>query len=164
MKEHSINKEDIESIHIVHSAGCRCTTEPLEEKQNPPTPEAAMFSNPYVDTYTEETFQRNMANPEFVEYMKRFIFAYDPSITTAFDNYPITITLRNGQTFSKVEASLPGNQQNPVTWEQVIQKFQKSQKFSAVDLGQKKYKKVIEICRNMENIDDMRCLVQAITP
>lgn len=176
MKEHGFSKEDIKSIHIKTSAGCRCTYLPHEEKWNPQSPESAMFSNPYaltyavftgdcyMDAFKDEAFEKVMADPAFKAFMQKISYEYDPEIVTAFDNYPITITLNDGREFSKVEGGLPGNQANPMTWEQAIDKFRKTQRFSAVDLGEEKYNKVIEICRNMENIDDMRCLVDAMTP
>ncbi len=176
MKDHGIAKEDIESIHITTSMGCRCTTNPIEEKQYPRTPEEALFSNPYAATYAiftgdcfidafhEDNYEKMMADPEFVDFMKKFSYTATPEITTAFDNYPIEITLKDGRKFSKVEGDLPGNQKNPMTWEQAIAKFEKVQKFSAVDLGKAKYDKVIEICRNLENVDDVRVLFEAMVP
>jgi len=53
---------------------------------------------------------------------------------------------------------------NPATWELIIEKFWKCTKFSAVDLGEEKYNRIIEICRNLENETDMRELVNALVP
>lgn len=61
-------------------------------------------------------------------------------------------------------SNLPGSQANSITWEQVTDKFRKSIKYSAVDLGEEKYNQTIEICKHLEEVDDMRCLINAMTP
>lgn len=176
MREHRFGREEIASIHITTSMGCRCTTEPIEEKRNPQTTQEAMFSNPYalayavftgdcfLDAFRQEPFEKMMADSAFRDFMGRIRYEATPAITTAFDNYPIVITLKDGRVFSRTEGGLPGNQQNPVTWEQVIEKLYKSYQFSAVALGEEKLEEVIRICREMENISDMHVLVDAMTP
>lgn len=176
MKEKDITKEDISHIHYITSHAGEHVWEPHDVKYNPQTPESAMFSGPYsvayavfygdcfLDAYKPEVFKANMKNPEFVAFMNQITQENDESIKTTFDNYYIIITTKDGKEYKKLESNTPGNQANPVTWEQVIDKFWKSTKFAAVDLGREKYEKVIEICRNMENVDDMRQLFEAMVP
>lgn len=176
MKEHGIKREDIESAHFRVSTGCDHTWGPIEVKSNPQTPEEAMFSNPYsitqaaftgdcfLDAFKQDVFEQNMKNLEFVDFMHRLTYEVDPSIETAFDNYGITVTLKDGRTFSKVESGLPGNLTHQLRWDQVIEKFHKASRFAAVDLGEEKYNQIIDICKNMEHEGDMHKLVEALLP
>lgn len=176
MKEHGIQREEIKSAHFRVSAGCEHTWGPIEVKSNPKTPEEALFSNPYsitqaaftgdcfLDAFQSDVFRRNMANPEFVDFMHSLTYEVDPTIETAFDNYEITVTLKDGRVFSKVETELPGNLSHQLTWDQVIEKFNKASKFAAIDLGAEKYNKIIEFCKNLENMEDVRELVEALLP
>jgi 2-methylcitrate dehydratase PrpD len=176
MKEHGFKREDIKSAHFRVSVACDHTWGPIEVKSNPKTPEEALFSNPYsitqaaftgdcfLDAFQKENFERNMSNPEFVDFMHKLTYELDPAIETAFDNYGITVTLKDGRKFSKVETDLPGNLTNQLTWDQVINKFHKASKFAAVDLGEEKYNKIIAFCRNMENMEDIHELVKVLLP
>lgn len=176
MKEMGIGKENIEKIHCITSQAGAHVWEPKISKYAPKTPEAAMFSAPYgitqavfygdcfLDAYKPENFGKNIKDPEFTAFMNCITQEVDESIQSTFDDYYIEITTKDGHTYKKQECNTPGNQKNPVTWEQVEEKFWKCTKFSAVDLGEEKYKKVIEICKNLENIEDMKCLVATMTP
>lgn len=176
MRENNIKKEDIKSIHYITSHNGEHTWAPEEQKFNPKTPEGAMFSTPYsvayavfngdcfLDAYKPEAFKASMSNPEFVEFMNLMSQETDESNKKAFDDYTVVVTLKDGRVIKRFIGDTPGNQACPMNWEQVIEKFWKSTKFSAVDLGEEKYNKVIDICKNMENIDDMRCLLYAMTP
>ena len=173
MKDHSFSWQEIEKVHYTVSSGCRCTIEPYEEKWAPKTSEEAMFSNPYsvayavmtgdcfLDAYEQACVDRNMASPEFRDLMNRLSYEVDPSITP-FDNYRIRVILKDGRTFSKVEDMLLGNVKNPMTWEQIEHLFWNCTRYSAKDLGKEKYEKVIEICKTMEQLDDVRELVNVL--
>lgn len=175
MEEHGFTWQDIEEAHFTVSNGARCTIEPANEKWNPQTPAEAMFSNPYsvayaaitgdcfLDAYDPEIIAEKTAAPEFKDLMPRLTYDVDMSLPP-FDDYPITVTLKDGRKFSKVESMLLGNVKNPMTWEQIEHKFWNCTKSSAVDLGQEKYQKIIEICKNLENMDDMNVLLEAMTP
>lgn len=176
MEEKGIKKDDITHIHYITSHAGGHVWEPHEAKYNPSTPEGAMFSGPYsvaqavfygdcfLDAFTPENFKKNMTDPEFVAFMNSITQENDDSIKTTFDNYYVIITTKDGKEYKKLESNTPGNQANPITWDQVINKFWKSTEFAAVDLGKEKYNKVIDICKNMEDIEDMRCLLYAMIP
>lgn len=175
MKEYNFTWRDIEKAHFTISAGARCTVEPAEVKWNPKTPAEALFSNPYavafaaitgdcfLDAFEEDVVHEKMASPEFKELMPRLTYTVDPTIPTPFDNYPITVTLKDGREFSRVENMLLGNTVNPMTWEQIEHKFWNCTKYSAIDLGKEKYQKIIDFCKNLDNIDDVSGIFNSIT-
>lgn len=176
MKEHGFTWQEIEGIHYVVSYGCRNTIEPHEGKWNPKVPAEAMFSTPYavayaamtgdcfIDAFWQENIDKSMSNPYFVDLMNRMTFEVDPSIKTPFDNYTITVTLKDGRKFSKVEDMLPGNTKNPMSWADVERKFWRSAQYAAVDLGKEKYEKLIDLCKHLEQVEDIHELVQAMLP
>ncbi|MCI8291987.1 MAG: MmgE/PrpD family protein [Hespellia sp.] len=174
MKEHAFTWQEIESVHYTVSAGCRCTIEPAEVKWNPQTPAEALFSNPYsvayaaitgdcfLEAYEADVIKEKMASPEFQDLMPRISYETDPSLPP-FDDYPITVTLKDGRTFSKIEDMLPGNVKNPMSWEQIEHKFWNCTRYSAIDLGKEKYEKIIELCKNLEKLEDMNELLNVLT-
>lgn len=176
MKEHNFTWQDIEEAHFTISAGARCTTEPAEVKWNPKTSAEAMFSNPYavafaaitgdcfLDAFEADVVTEKMASPEFQELMPRLTYDVDLSLPTPFDNYPITVTLKDGRKFSKVESMLPGNVVNPLSWDDLVHKTWNCTKFSAVDLGKEKYQKIIDLCKHLEELEDMNELLEAMMP
>lgn len=177
MKEHNFVWQDIEEVHYTVSAGCRCTIEPAEIKWNPASAAEALFSNPYsvafaaitgdcfLDAFEEATVQEKMASPEFKELMPRLKYTVDADVvTTPFDNYPVKVTLKDGRVFEKVEDMLLGNTKNPMTWEDVEHKFWNCTKYAAVDLGKKKYQEIIDLCKNLETLEDAHKLLEAMCP
>ncbi len=176
MKENGLKREDIAGIHVVTSPAGELTWVPRDIKYRPATPEGGMFSTPYslaravfygdcfLDAYEPEHFRHNMEDPEFLAFMDCITQSIDPAIKPAFDDYYVTIRTRDGREFTRQVCDTPGNQKNPMTWDQAIDKFRKCQKYSAVDLGQDKYEQVVEICRNLDTIKDVSVLVDAMTP
>lgn len=176
MEEKKIKREDIAHIHFITSHAGSHVWEPHDLKYQPVSPESAMWSGPYsvaravfygdcfLDAFKEEHFNKNMSDPEFVEFMNHITQESDDSIKANFDDYYVIITTKDGKEYKKQESYTPGNLKKPVTWQQVVEKFWKSTEFSAVDLGKEKYQKVIEICKDMEHLEDMRCLLEAMMP
>ena len=176
MKEHGIDREQIASIHFVTSHAGEHTWAPRDLKYDPKTPEAAMFSTPYsvahavftgdcyLEAYRPDVFEKNMENPEFVAFMNVLTQENDQEIKATFDDYIVTIHLKDGSEVSRQITDLPGNRTHAVTWEQVEEKFRKTIPYAAVDLGEEKYNRIIEICRHLEDISDVSCLVSALLP
>ena len=175
MKEHGFGWQDIENAHFTVSAGARCTIEPAGEKWHPVKPSQALFSNPYntaytvitgdcfLEAHTPDVIAARMASPEFQELMPRLTYEVDESLPP-FDYFPIKVTLKDGRVFSKVESSVPGNVNDPMSWEQLESKFWNCTRFSAVDLGKEKYQTIIDLCRRLEELDDVRVLLDAMMP
>ena len=50
-----------------------------------------------------------------------------------------------------------------MSWDEVEHKFWNATRFCAVDLGKEQYREIIRICKNLEQIEDMRELADAMT-
>ena len=175
MDEYRFSWREIDAVHYTVSNGCRCTIEPKQEKWNPRTPAEALFSNPYsvafaavtgdcfLDAYEQQVIDEKMNSPEFRDLMSRLSYEVDPSLPP-FDGYTIRLRLKDGRTFEKVENELLGNVVNPMTWEQVEEKFRKCARYSARQISEEACGTISRLCRNMEEIPDMRQLLQALLP
>lgn len=176
MKENKIQREDIQSLHFIISSSAEQCFIPREVRLNPKTPEAAKFSTYYVvvngiftgdcflDSFQKERIQQNMNNPEFRDLMNRITYEIDPDNQEVFDDFTVVCTLKDGRIIRRFTGDLPGNRKTPVTWEKVLEKFNKTIPYSAVNLGKEKYNRIIEICRNLENVQDMECLMDSLIP
>ena len=176
MKKNGIRREEIAGIHIITSPAREFTYVPHEAKYAPTSAGAGMFSAPYsiahavftgdcfLEAYEKEVFDGHMKDPVFRDFMHIITQESDPSIHRTFDDQRITITLKNGKTFSCVARDIPGSQENAISWEQVIEKFRKAEKYSLIELGEEKGRRIIDICKHLDEIEDMTCLVDALMP
>ena len=174
MKEHRFTWWEIDTLHFTVSEGCRHVFEPHDKKWNPSTGEAGMFSAPYsiayaaihgdcfLEAYSDAEVQKNMADPAFRALMDGMSYDVDESLPS-FDDYTITVTLKDGRTFSRQEKDLPGNVRRPMSWDEVEHKFWNATRFCAVDLGKEQYREIIRLCKNLEQLADMRELADAMT-
>ena len=50
-----------------------------------------------------------------------------------------------------------------MSWDEAEHKFWNAARFCAVDLGKERYQKIIRLCKNLEQLADMRELADAMT-
>src|SRR5699024_10882002 len=112
--------------------------------------------------YSDAEVQKNMADPALRALMDGMSYDVDESLPS-FDDYTITVTLKDGRTFSRQEKDLPGNVRHPMSWDEAEHKFWNAARFCAVDLGKERYQKIIRLCKNLEQLADMRELADAMT-
>ena len=163
MKEHKFKAEDIQNIHVKESSFSYSIVCVPEDKVYKPTTKAeSQFSLPYVlsiaainqnvwlDSYTPEL--RNRADVKAM--MKKITFEKDsslPNITAV-----ITIKLNNGNEYKKEVIYPKGDRvHNPITREELLEKFHRLLSNSANPINSNVTKLLIDAVDNIEKIDDV---------
>ncbi|MDD5723742.1 MAG: MmgE/PrpD family protein, partial [Syntrophales bacterium] len=172
MSKNQIDYRQITGIHCIGSEGSRLTIEPMEAKWNPSTVAEAMFSTPYtvstaaitgnvfLDSYTDAELKRSDKR----ELMKKVTFNADPGIKTPFDGFTVEVTLQNGQKYSETNQYVLGHTKNPMSWDDLKEKFWNCVPYSAVPLPKKKFQAAADLCANLDEAKDMGDMVKALTP
>jgi 2-methylcitrate dehydratase PrpD len=172
MQRNYLDHRDIASILCRGSNGARMTFEPKDAKWNPQTPGEALYSTPYTvataaitgDVFLGDFTKEEIQRKDKRELMQKIVVEYDPLITDSFEGFPVTITLRDGRSFRHTTPYVMGHTKNPMTWDNLTRKFWKCASYSAVALPEAKLKKLIELCINLDQVQDVTALLSALTP
>jgi len=169
--QHHIDWRDIMDIHCMVSAGAQICIQPVRWK--PETKGDAMFSIPYCiahaamkgDVFLDAFNDQELADPEKLELMQkiRADVCMDESFPI-FDGFPLEVTLKDGSKYYISDEEVPGNPKNPMSWKQLEDKFWKCVPYAAVELPKQNLRKAIELCKSLENIQDMNELVDKLIP
>lgn len=171
MAKHAINHIDIATINCIGSEGSRMTTEPASVKWNPQTTPECLFSAPYTiataaingNVFLSDFEDAERSRSDKRELMKKISITHDPSIPD-FEGYSVEIQLKDGKSFQQTAPYVKGHTRNPMTWDDLTAKFWKCVPYSAITISEKKLCKFIEMCKNLEDVSDVRELLEALTP
>ena len=171
MRQHRLDAGEIEKITLgILKAGFALVAEPIEKKRNPASIVDAQFSMPFgaavailyqratLDEYTLE----NIEKPEIKALMDKVVCVTNPELEKEYPKkWPAlaTVTTQSGQKYSAKIEYPRGDPENPLTWEELIQKFKNlvSPVYS-VD----KQKKIIGRIRALEEEDDLNSLARLL--
>jgi 2-methylcitrate dehydratase PrpD len=136
MKENSLEAPDVAEVKLgILKAGFPIIVEPREAKYSPRTVVDAQFSMPFgaalailygrasPDEYTEA----NLKSPEVREMMSRVSCVSDAELDKAYPRqWPasVEIATKDGKRFSTKIDYPRGDPENPLSWEEVIEKFE----------------------------------------
>jgi len=172
VKEHNLKAEDIASIDIDEcSLNWAFSCQPKEAKWNPQTIAECMFSMPYLaatavynksvflDSYTPEAMAR-----EDVRGLMTRITAREDSTLPVFAAR-VNITLKNGNKYTKEYLYPRGHPKNPLTEQELIDKFKGCVPYSAYKLEDAVVDSLIKALLTLEAVDDVNTvLIVPLTP
>jgi 2-methylcitrate dehydratase PrpD len=135
MKEHGLKPADIEEVKLgILKAGIPIVAEPQELKHNPISVVDAQFSMPFgaaaailygrasLNEYTPE----KLKSRDVRAMMKRVTCVHDPGLDKVFPmQWPasVSIVTKAGEVFKTRIDHPKGDPENPLTWEELIDKF-----------------------------------------
>ncbi len=160
---HDIKTEDIDSVTVfIHPDAAQTVCEPVETKQNPVSGYHAKFSLHFniaaalvdgsvdLSTYRDE----KVHDSSILDMVGKISHTNDPD-----SPYPATyparmeIRMKDGQIFSGEIDHNKGSRKNPMSNDEVKQKFLSNAK---PVLGEKRSEKVTEYITNLEKLDDIQ--------
>ncbi|MBQ3010098.1 MAG: MmgE/PrpD family protein [Oscillospiraceae bacterium] len=150
----------IKNIHCIVSTSAGPVTQPT--RWNPVTDGDAMFSLPYAvchslmfgDVQLGDFTQDKIQDPEKRALMQKVTIEIDPN-RPIFDGFTVVITMEDGTVYEYTDDGLPGSERNPMTWDQIENKFWKCVEFAAKPIPEEKLKKLIELCKHLEEVEDI---------
>ncbi len=165
-EQNSIDWKKIQSILIeLSETPYNIVGQPQEIKFNPKSAVDGQFSAPYsvaiacienrafLEEYTDESVKR----PDVLECLKKITVKHSTELDRFFpESFPtrITITMEDGKNFVREVRYPKGDPENPLSWEDLLQKFDRCMVGSS--MLQENKRKLIEYIRNLENAGDMK--------
>jgi len=176
VKEHNISPNDIEEIKIgINSKAHSLLCKPIELKTKPRTVIDAQFSAPYIvvtaivdgkvdlSHFTEEAIKR----PEILQLLQRVKAEVDPDIDRESPRFPplpspshLRIKTKDGKVYEKRVDIAKGNPKNPMTRQELRDKFYYCAGYSARPLAKDRLDKVVELVDKLEEVDDVSQVIQ----
>jgi len=122
--------------------------------------QAAMYGDVQLDAFTDE---RLTNNEEMFSLLHLVHYSIDDS-KDIFDGYTVEVTLKDGTKYSYTDDGIPGSVRNPMSWEQLEKKYWQCVPYSAVALAKEKLETVVEMCKDLENVNDLNELMDNLVP
>ena len=147
---------------------------PLDRKRHPKTLVDAQFSVPYTvaaaiirgDVFIDEINDQAIKDPNILELANKVTPIVDNNRQTdlIIGSTIMEIKTKNGKKFSK-EIQFPrGNPKNPVTMEEVIEKFHKCVNYSIRPFPKENIDKIVDLLYNLEQLEEVTQLTQLLYP
>jgi 2-methylcitrate dehydratase PrpD len=167
VKEHDIKPEEVEEITV------HCTEEVLSNTRrpiviDPKSIDILRFNTRWcvgaivaqgraaIEDFTPEGVQKIKETVLPIAHKVKGV--YDPKLELdkVEDSMPSVVEIRvNGKTFTKRVDYVKGHPRNPMDWEDVAAKFRECVPFAAKHLSRGNIDKVIEMVRNLDEVDDV---------
>lgn len=171
--ENKVDYKNIKTVLIeLPKTGYDIVGQPAEVKFNPKNVVDGQFSAPYsvaiacmegkafLDEYTEESIRR----PDVHAFLKKITVKHAPDLEKYLPNpftARITVTMEDGNIYSKEVIYAKGDPQNPLSWEEILEKFNMLVSPSLVSRAKKK--KMIETIQHLEELDDIKEFTKLLT-
>lgn len=172
MKENRIALDDIRSIRVIlGSAAYPFVCVPKEKKYDPQTSIDGQFSVPYLvataalkgsvsfDDFSAEALR----NASVRALMQRTIEVGEDTGLGLFEAF-VGIVTKDGGVFEERINYVKGHPRNPMGWDEEAAKLEGCVSMSAKRFSDRRVKKLIQVLRNIEELDDMRNLARLLVP
>ncbi|NLO97245.1 MAG: MmgE/PrpD family protein [Peptococcaceae bacterium] len=172
VKEYKFEPEDVKSIMIWCGKGTQgLLGEPLEIKAKPRVVVDAQFSLAWgvatalakkqvgLQHYTDEAIK----DPAILDMAAKISLAYDPALdSTGLEPGRVAVTLKDGKTYSVQMDTATGSPERPITFEECENKFRNCIEFADRSLPPENVEKVINMVKDLENLSDIRELINLL--
>jgi len=175
--ENNIQPEEVKEVKVgVNTPTYELVALPLETRYHPVTPADAQFSIPYsvacavvnrkvfIDDYLDEALQRK----EIQEMTQKVRVEVDPDIEktdpVGFAGAKVLVITKNGKKYDKRIDHVKGTPQNPMSTEELEEKFRGCMNFSINKLPHTNIDNMIDKFRNLEDVNDISELVKLLCP
>ncbi len=172
VREHNVRPQDVEEITVFVGGHAKILCEPLETKQNPPTTVQAQFSIPYTvaaavtkrKVVLEDFRPDGIKDPATLQIARKVVPQFDPSLTTKdlIDRGGVEIRVKSGERYSERVDFPYGDPRNPISKEELIQKFRDCVLYSVKPIPKEKVDEVISMITNIEKVKDVSQIVQLL--
>lgn len=171
VKEHNISPNDIEGVKVwVSNWAYTVFGEPTKVRMRPKAVCDAVFSGRYIaacaildrkvdlSSFTDEAIKR----PNVLQFMHRVDIEVDPDIGRGMAGYPprvtptrVAIRVEGGKVYEKQVDVAKGNPLNPMTKEELKDKFYHCASYSARPLPKENLDRVVSLIDRLEEVEDV---------
>ncbi|HZP86261.1 MAG TPA: MmgE/PrpD family protein [Burkholderiales bacterium] len=173
MKEHRLRASDIAQIrvHVGDYQYQLCV--PFESRRAPTTLVDAKFSIPFCVAVAAARQRIGIAEFTSDALEDREILAIAQKVVAVQDSrYDWKMTLpdgrveivtHDGRTLDRIGSNAPGDESDPLTWDQLVEKFRDCASFAAIPLSTDKITRAQNMARNLESLDDATELLRVLS-
>jgi len=174
-REHEIDPQDVDSIQVrVNQAAYNLTCHPLESKRRPSSIPEAQFSIPYVvavallrgDVFLHDFTAEAITNEEVLSLAEKVTPIVDEATEDRYGREvgpaAVDVITKGKKTFKARMQFVKGHPKNPMTMEEVEEKFRKCAAFSANPLSERNLVQVINMIREMEKSRDVSKIMELL--
>ena len=173
MRDNDIDPADITALHAEVPTTAQVVLEPVELKLRPQNAIHAKYSLPFtVSTaildgkVTLSSFTPDrLVRPEILDMAARFTHSFnddwdrDPAMKTGGR---LTITTKDGKTYTDLVSKTLGNPENPMTEEAFRDKFHSCMDMAVCPKSRKQQDAVLELVGSIEDLSDIRDLASLL--
>lgn len=171
LEETGITYDDIEKVTLKVGKFGEVLCVPEETRRKPPHPMDAKFSNIYcVAAYlvrgklgVSEFNKESLKDPKILKLASEIAFERDDEnidmAASLVEPGGVTIKCKDGREFTKYVTHSIGSPANPMSKERAIAKFRDCVSFSRKPLSEEDTQKIIDMCFNIEQVEDIRELI-----
>ena len=168
MESQELRAEEIERVDIaILDAGFDLVAEPVEQKMDPMSVVDAQFSMPFgaalailrKDAFLDRYQMNEINDPEIRDCMNRIRCLRDTELNNDFPRkWPARVVVHttDGRNFEHRLDHPKGDPENPLSWDEVIDKFTT---LAAEVLPLSQCRKIITLVRNVDQLEDITELV-----
>jgi len=171
IKQHKLNPHSIQNIECeLHPMAIALVAEPKILKWNPTSSTEAQFSLPFClatailngQVLPVDCSIERLENQDLRDLMSLITVKQGSSAKSLFSTV-ICITTKDGMKYEQSVSQPYGSPENPLGWEGEIDKFRNCAALASRVIPKSSVDKVIDMCRNLENIDDVTSIVRLLS-
>lgn len=165
IKENKIKPDDVKKITLgILQAGYSIIASPMDSKRNPKTVYDAQFSMPFgaavailFEKATLDEFTQEKLNSQKIKSLMEKVYCVkNPELDKVYPkHWPATaeIKTKDGKVFSTQLEYPKGDPENPLTWDELIEKFNG---LASTIYSETRREKMIEQVKNIDNIENLK--------
>jgi len=174
-KENRIDPEQVNRIQIrVNQAAYNLTCHPVESKRRPSSIPEAQFSIPYAtavaflrgDVFLNDFTAEAITNEDVLSLAEKVTPIVDKGIEDQYGRQigpaAVDVITKDQKTYTESVEFVKGHPKNPMTMEEVEEKFRKCAAFSAKPLPETNLTGVIKMIKEMERSPDVSKLMELL--
>lgn len=172
MREHNISAQDIKQITLFVAGWVQSFCEPIEERRRPASVLEAKRSLPYLVAVAATTGKilvrdvtpEGIRQPAALQFAQRVTYKHDDRFSAENKIGPamVEIELMDGRSYSKQLDVAYGHPQNPITWQDLTDKFRDCASYSEKPISQENIEKAIDMVNRLEKIDDVNQVIELL--
>ena len=177
-ERHGLKPEDIESITIVGgTGGTQQLCEPIAAKRRPKVGIDGKFSIPFTtaimaakgNVTLRDYTEAGLRNPDVLAMADRVSYRPDSQPVTGkggsqdVSKTSVEIVTKDGRRFEHRSTSVPGDPENPVSWERLEAKFRDCVSFSARPVDAGALDRAVVMIRDLDKLSDATEVVRLLS-
>ncbi len=172
-EKHNLTMHDVAKVTLKVGKFGKTLCVPEDERRKPPLPMDARFSIPYcVAAYmvdgnvgVEQFTMEKLNDPKILAAAQLIGFEMGDSIDikSLVEAGGVIIECKDGRKLEAFVEDSYGSPKNPMGMDGVIAKFKNNAKHSRKPLSEADMDRVVEICMDLENVEDITELIQLIS-